>query len=530
MPKHANKGKASENSVKHLQVYIPLHNENWALSLSRGYLGYPPTEDTVQDVQARYSQGTVGFEEIPPSWAMECDEPGVIIVLKATVPSDLVIKNDGIVLLPGLTRISSVNEAIFANQSELDNFVASYAAFPDVPVDLVPCDVSSQPGDLFAGETSKEAIENLEGTGKTEFEERDAYCGWSTGLVNLMEAGGFDGELQEYFARIDMEKSAKAFVDHVRQILLAFDPEATEVDLDIWSAVADTAMNSRSRHGFDRLRLVESVEGWLSEKGKTDPKYSKWLEVAKDVVSARRDPPPLGDDGSMGQRAGVAFLLAHEPETIEFLEAGEKVKALVSTLAMAFLGYARSDVKFKKPLSKMDGVLTVAEAIEAGTAGELIVQTGRFDQEMNERDTFALNGKEIAFRVRSVSSYVLLLRAHAVDSGMQLLVDEDLGRLFLDLGGAADLKIFIDREAPPESSLPVVRFWAPVVEMKARTPGAAEVRKLLEKSWSTGCALGINSLGDKNFLCAFATQLTNTLDRDEFDAHVTSIRKMATET
>lgn len=530
MPKHASKGKASRNSIKHLQVYIPLHNENWALSLSRGYLGYPPTDDTVQDVQARYSHGTVGFENMPPSWAMECDEPGAIIVLKATVPCDLVVKNDGIVLLPGLTRISSVTEAIFANQSELDNFVASYAAFPDVPVDVVPCGVSSQSGDLFAGEASKEAIENLEETRLTEFEGRDLYCGWSAGLVNIMEAGGFDGELQEYFGRINIEKSSNAFVDHVRKILLAFDPESTEVDLDIWSAVAETAMNSKSRHGFDRLRLVESVEAWLLEKGKRAPKYSKWLEVAKDVVSARRGPPPLGDDGSLGQRAGVAFLLAHEPATIEFLEAGEKVKALVSTLAMAFLGYARSDVKFKKPLSKMDGILTLAEAIEAGTAGELNIRTGRFDQEMNERDTFSLNGKEIAFRVRSVSSYVLLLRAHAVDAGLQLLVDEDLGRLYLDLGRAADLKIFIDQEALPESSLPVVRFWAPVVEMKARTPSAAALRKLLEKSWSTGCALGINSLGDKDFLCAFVTQLTNTLDRDEFDAHVTNIRKMAAET
>ncbi|WP_170610703.1 hypothetical protein [Ruegeria arenilitoris] len=528
MRKHAKKAKASENSVKHLHLYIPLHNENWALSLSRGYLGYPPTEDTVQDVQARYSQGTVGFEEMPPSWAMECDEPGAIIVLKATVPSDLVVKKQGTLLLPGLTRISSVKEAIFANQSELDNFVASYAAFPDVPVDLVPCGVSSQPGDLFAGEASEEAIENLEETGKAEFEERDLYCGWSTGLVNLMETGGFDGELKEYIARVDRDKSANAFVDHVQKILLAFDPEATEVDLDIWSAVADTAMNSRSRHGFDRLRLVESVEGWLSDKGKTDPKYSRWLEVAKDVVSARRDPPPLNDDGSLGQRAGVAFLLAHDPETIEFLEAGEKVKALVSTLAMAFLGYARSDLKFKKPLSKMDGILTLAEAIEAGSAGNLLIETGRLDKEMNENDIFAISGKEIARRVRSVSSYGLMLRARAMEAGMRLLVDEDHGRLYLDLGDQAGLKIFIDQEASAKSSQPVVRFWAPLVEMKARTPGAAAVRKLLEKSWATGCALGINSLGDKDYLCAFVTQLTNTLDRDEFDAHVTSIKKMAT--
>lgn len=528
MSKRTKRAKPSEHPLRFSQVYIPLHNENWALSLSRGYLGYPPTEDTVQDVQARYSQGTVGFEEMPPSWALECDEPGAIIVLKAKVPIDYVTKKDGIVFLPGLTRVSRVEEAIFANQSELDNFIASYSVFPDVPIDLVPCGVSSQPGDLFAGGASEEAIENFEETGKPEFDERDVYCGWSAGIVNLMEAGRFDGELQAYFARIDREKSAKAFIDHVRQILLAFDPGAMEVDLDIWSAIADTAMNSRSRHGFDRLQLVESVEGWLSGKGKTDPKYSKWLEVAKDVVSARRDPPPLGDEGSLGQRAGIAFLLAHAPETIEFLDAGDKVKALVLMLAMAFLGFARSDVKFKKPLSRMDSVLSVAEAIEAGTAGELIVQTGRLDKEMNERDTFTLNGNEIACRVRSVSSYVLLLRAHAVDSGMQLLVDEDLGRLYLDFGGAAELKIFIDREAPSGSSLPVVRFWAPLIEMKARSPGAAAVRKLLEKSWSTGCALGINSFGGKDFLCAFITQLTNTLDRDEFDAHVTSIRKMAT--
>lgn len=480
----------------------------------------------MKDVQVRYSPGTIGFEEMPPSWALECDEPGAIVVLKAAVPGEQITKKDGILFLPGLTRITHVTEAIFANQSELENFLASYAPFPDVPVDLIPCVVSSQPDDLFAGGASKEAIEELLEIVTVNFEERDAYCGWGAGLVNLMEAGGLDRELQDYFARISREQSAISFTDRVEQLLLALDPSATEVDLGILSAVTNSAMNLRSTQGFDRLRLLESVEAWLSGKGKTDSKYSKWLDVAKDVVSARRDPPPLGDEGSLGQRAGLAFLLAHEPDTIEYLEAGEKVKALVYLLALAFQGYARCDAKFKKPIPKMDGILSVAEAIEAGSPCELTIQTGRLDKEMNERDSFVLNGEEIAFRERPVSSFVLKMRAHAVDSGMQLLVDEKLGRLFLDIGGTGDLKIFIDQEAPSGSSLPVVRFWAPLLEMKARTPGAATLRTLLEKSWFTGCALGINSLSDKNFLCAFVTQLSNTLDRDEFDAHVASIKEM----
>lgn len=528
MPKRAKKVKPSDSPLGQSLVYIPLHNENWALALSRGYLGSPPTEETVKDVQARYSPGTIGFKEMPPSWALECDEPGAIVVLKATVPGEQVTKKDGILFLPGLTRITHVAEAIFANQSELENFLASYAPFPDVPADLIPCVVSSQPGDLFAGGASKEAIGEFQEAAAGDFEDRDAYCAWSAGLVNLMEKGGLDRELQDYFSSISGEQSAISFINRVGQFLLALDPDANEIDLGIWSAVADSAMNFRSTHGFDRLRLLESVETWLAGNGKSDPKYSKWLDVAKDVVSARRDPPPLGDEGSLGQRAGLAFLLAHEPETIEYLEAGEKVKALVYLLALAFQGYARSDAKFKKPLPRMNGILSLAEAIEAGSPCELAIQTGRLDKEMNERDSFVLNGKEIASRERPVSSFVLKMRAHAVDSGMQLLVDENLGRLFLDIGGTGDLKIFIDQEAPPGSSLPVVRFWAPLLEMKARTPGAAALRTLLEKSWSTGCALGINSIGNKNVLCAFVTQLSNTLDRDEFDAHVASIKEMAT--
>ena len=526
MSKRSRKIKIGKELKNKKTIFVPLHSENWALALSQGYLGYPPSDDAIKDMQARYPNGVIGFEETPPGWAMQCDEPGAMVVLKVESYIEGAVEEGGIVILPGLQRVSRVVEAIFASQSELDNFIASYAAFPDVPVDLVPVVVSTQSNDLFGDKEVASSFTVAENPDKIEFETRDAFCGWSARLIDLIEGGEYDDEIERYFSRVAGGRGSNQIMDHARELLHAFDPNASEVDESIWSALVKTTMNSRASHGFDRRQVIDQVEAWLRKKDKIDTKASTWLEVAADVVSARREPPPLTDEGSLGQRASLAFLIAHEPEAVDYLEAGSKVRALVSILSSAYLGYARANASLKKPKSKLDAVLGCAEALEGGKANEVTIDIGRLDGEMNEHDTFALNGEVIAQRARPVSPYRLMLRARALEAGMQLLVDEELGCLYVDLGDSNDLKIFIDEDPSSRPDQPVVRFWAPLMEMKARTPSAAAIKKLLEKSWLTGCALGVNQIGDKNFLCAFVTQLTNTLDRDEFDAHVDHILKM----
>jgi hypothetical protein len=505
-----------------------MHSENWALALSRGYLGIPPTADAIRDIQVNNPGGVVGFASGPPVWAMQCEEPGAMVVLVISLTGMDKVADKEPVFFPGLLRVSRVEKVRFSSQANFDNFFASYSAFPDVPTDLVEAVVFSESADLF---DDTEEVEPSIATGpqdEIDASSRDFFCGLSAGLLQILEAGQFDDEVEKFFLALEDHTSNIPIEVHADALLEAFDPRAKNVDQAIWTALVLVLMETRGAHGFDRLDLIDRIENHITSLGEKSEGVETWLEVARDVVSARRDPTPLNDEGSLGQRASLAFLLAHEPGAIGYLEAGPRVSALVSLLALAYQGFARADVSFKRPVSRMDAVLTVAEALETGDVKEFLAEIGHLDSEMNERDVFSLNGTAIVQRERGVSPYRLMLRARALEAGMELLVDEKLGLLFVQTTGAHSLKIFIDEDPSSRRGQPVVRFWAPVVEMKAKKPNAGEVRKLLERSWETGCALGVHTFDDRQHLCAFVTQLTNTLDRDEFDAHVENIGRMAT--
>ncbi len=527
MSGNKSKTRGSMKATSSKRFYVPMHSENWALALSRGYLGVPPKEDAIRDIQVKHPGGVVGFGSMPPAWALKCEETGAMVVLVVAVTGEGQVNGNIPVFLPGVLRVSDVEQARFASQAELDNFFASYSAFPDVPTDIVEAVVFEQAGDLFDGGKEIEPISNPEGQKAIDPYSRDFFCGWSAGLIKVLESGDFDQEVEDYFSNVGSVAANNRVDVHANGLLRAFDPEAKEADQAIWAALVVLAMETRGTHGFDRLDLIDRIDSHLVSCGQKNESVITWLEVARDIVSARRDPTPLDDKGSLGQRASLAFVLAHEPDAIEYLDAGRKVTALVSVLVSAYQGYARAGVNLKRPLSRMDAVLNVAEAVETGSAGEFQAEIGRLDAEMNEQDVFLLNGTTIVQRDKEVSPYRLMLRARALEAGMKLLVDERLGLLFVEPSRADNHKIFIDEDPSSRRGQPVVRFWAPLVEMKAKKPNAGEVRSLLAKSWETGCALGIHSFDGGSHLCAFVTQLTNTLDRDEFDAHVKNIGRMA---
>ena len=309
--------------------------------------------------------------------------------------------------------------------------------------------------------------------------------------------------------------------------LRSLDPDANSNDEVIWISTVETVLAHRAERGFDRRNLVSQLSHVLIGVDGDDSTAEKWIEVAEDVLSAKRDIPHLDDSGSIGQRAALALLIAHEADTISRLSAGDHVKTLVNMVSSGFLGFKRMEVsRAKSSMDLVAATLWIGEILASDVESSFVVTARTLDQHLRDKDTVSVNGIKLMDRIFETPPYMLMLRARAEEAGFNLIFDRGEGILCVELPDEIGKRIFVEEETPRDASWPVVRFWIPLFPLKARSPNATQLKRLLKIAWKAGCAVGSRSYNGTEFVCAFARQPTNTLDRDEFAFHINRIRSL----
>ncbi|GGE57408.1 hypothetical protein GCM10011517_26490 [Actibacterium pelagium] len=509
-------------------LLVPLRATELARSLASAYVvsntpvGHDGDDKTHEGV-------TIGFRTHLPRWADRSSEGDPLVVLKVEATGEEVETNvPGCVRFKSPLRITGVSCASFETKDLMQDFVATYLSFPDIPENLVKLEVSEIP--RLEKDAAGESVLEL-GTPSLEALSRDTMdglAGWCRVLVENMNKGEFDQEISGIVSRgckgPEVTWSWKRLAENALEEL---DSDAKQADKVIWGELVSLLLKHRSERGFDRRAVLQQLEMELSREGEIDENTSRWISVSRDIAAARRDMAPLSDEGSVGQRAALAIFVAQDPRGIDGLGAGRRVAFLAKLFAGAFQGISRAAGELKNDPAQLDAALEIAERIPAGQTSELEIGSRSYDSDLRSSDDIILNGSVIGRRVSEPTPYRIMLRARAMETNQKILPERETGRLRIVSRDGDKVKIYLEDEPGSILSNPLVRFWTPLQKVTARSPSAKKLKEILAESWRTGCAVGIYEVDGTQMLCCYVVILTNTLDREEFEHHVASLRSFA---
>jgi hypothetical protein len=484
-------------------LMVPMLASNWALCLATGFVGGKPRHDCGLDAQALYPDGVVGCVGKLAPWLIAHGEPGDRVVLKVALPAAALRDMQGFVVAAGLHRVTLVKECQFPTEAAKANFEATFGAFPDVPARLVPLTVkklAAAKGAALAFETDTPPSDGL----AAQREALDAACGWVAGLAGLFSDASMDGVFNS------LKGQAGAGLPQLAaSALQALAPQSASVDVAVWSAVAEQRLAPREDRSGDRRALLEAVAATLARSEGGSAEASAWLSKVSDVISAKCDLPPLGDDGAIGRRAALAAVLG---DSSGRLPLGPRVGALCALVSQAATGFTRLPAAgLKDDPGRLDALLALAAGLVASGPAQLEVVPGEPLDDFSAEDRLVANGQALAVRRRPAPGWIAALQEAARSAGSRLAQDPVTGLPCLaGEGGAGQSVLFEERQGPGGRHL---RAWVVLAPARPKAPGPAQMKAALEAAWDRGFHAGIRSGAGAGPVCAFTD-----IPLDPFDA------------
>jgi hypothetical protein len=495
-----------------------MHSDNWALALASGYIGGPAKNDAAADFQTGAGGNVRGFIDAVSRRALEAGEAGPRVVI--AFPA----RSCGVELAPDHAfcraplRVTHARNAFFRSPDELLNFKASYGAFSDVPIELVPMEIADVPVTDADVSVQSDTERDLEIRRKRV--RLDQMGGWAGAAVRLMHEATFDTALAKHFTTL-----ATGGISMASSALLAFDPGAAEVDVEVWASTVSTLLENSGNQGFDRAAMLDRIGSGLS---KTDESEA-WIQGCRRIFNTEVDVPKLDDSRNIGRRAALGLMLAHKPSAVDELEesfgAGPCVRALISLAASAFTGLARLDREYKTGRSQLDGILEIAECLEEGRRLDVKFDGPRLEQDLSMITVISVNGQRVLERSSEPLPHLLMLKARAQEAGFTVRVDEQVGLVIQEKQGKGPMiQVQEDPDSLPEQ--PVARLAVELGQLKSR-PTTDMLRRYLAAAWNNSCAIGLCERDGQSMICGFASLPLATLDRDEFLHHVRRLSGLA---
>ncbi|GAA3895308.1 hypothetical protein GCM10022276_12980 [Sphingomonas limnosediminicola] len=495
-------------------VLVPMHADNWSLALASGYLGGGALKaDHAADFQSHAGADVWGFAGAVPDWALVEGEDGPRVVLRFASEGFVERQDSSAQSRPGPVRVTRVEEACFESREALDNFMASYTLFPDVPTDVVPAAAAGYPRvPVGRPETLGPPASPIVAERRREL---DFYAGWAAALLELLEAGEFHQEVVR-----SLEQGATTPSELAEHSLRAFEPAASALDVAVWKATIEGIRRRYGTRGFDREEFLDEIGDAVVSLGGD---AAAWVNGCRQVFSGERDVPNLDDTAHVGRRAALALMLAHEPAALSQLEdalgAGPRVRALVVQAAYAFGGFSRLDAIHKRPSARLDAVLSVAEALAGGRPVSVSTQSLATNADLSRREAIVVDGTAAFSRTVEAAAHLLMLKARAQEAGFNVRVDEELGRLCILGRRPKGPVIFVEHNDCSTPDQPVVNLVLDLAKVGVR-PTTTGLKSYLELAWKHSVAVGLRSSGGVETVCAFASISLATLDRDEFRFYV----------
>lgn len=476
-------------------LLVPMLASNWALCLATGFIGGKPRPDCGLDAQALYPGGIAGSVGKLAPWLLAHGEPGDRVVLKLSLPVTAVRDMQGFSVAAGLHRVTLVKECQVPSEGAKAAFEATFNPFPDVPARLVPLvakkfpalkgpslGLGSEPVDDGGLEGSREAI--------------DAVAGWVAGLIANFECHGLVGP------RLSLAGYASDGIAGLATAALAsLAPGSTRIDIEIWKAVVREKVAPSAARIGDRHGIIAAVGEQLAGSLGASPEANAWLSKVSDVVSAKCDLPPLGDDGSIGKRAALALVLG---DTSGRLPMGARVSALVSLATNASMGFSRLPASgLKDNRDRLDALLGLAGRIVAREVPVLELVPRGIDADFSFSADLCADGKVLASRKVLPPPWLQGVREAARASELEAVPGPAPGVVVIMPGESIPHAAIIERQDGPTG--PCLRVSVALCAVKPKAPALPAMRAVLEAAWESGLTVGIRSGPAGQELCLFGS-------------------------
>lgn len=500
------------------KLLVPVHADNFALALAAGYVGGSLKVDAAEDLQSHVNDSLTGFVDEVPAWAISEGEPGDRVILAFARTGVDAPRAGSIEMLDGPSRVTSLEAAYFRDEAAIANFSASYDAFPDVPAGLVRLssnwpvrDAGDRPADFHrrTGDASRRR-------------ELDFLGGFAAGIVELLAEGAFDGPLWQFLGN-----PGRGAAENARNLLLSMEPNSASVDIAIWTATIDALWARFGNRGFDRREFLADLGQRLADVG---PEAESWLRGCRKIIDAEIDLPELPDGDKAGRRAALVVILSHEPSGLESLEddleAGPRVRALVTAAVYAFAGLSRIDRKLKSPAARMDAVLETGERLASGEPVPVALETTGTGPDLARQQVIEVGGYKAVERRLEPPAYLVMLKARIQEAGYKVELDKHSGMLAIRAGGSRGGLIFVEDCPRSESGNPVVNLVLPISKLGAR-PTTASLKGLLAAAWENATTVALRNTREAEEVVAVASLPLATLDRDELNFHVERLLRVS---
>jgi hypothetical protein len=503
------------------ELLVPIHAENFALALASGYIGGSLKGDAAQDLQASAGNNVIGFSGQVPIWAISEGEQGDRVILCFEKRGAEAPAMGTLVLLDGPSRITKLRSVYFKDEASRANFCASYGAFPDVPLDVVELatkwpvsDVDDRPGEI-----QKMLISRPE-----QRRDLDFFGGFAAGVIQLLAESSFDEAICNF-----LHAPGNCAADNGQNLLLALEPSSSQVDIAIWTATFESLRSRFGKRGFDRREFLAEVELRLADKGQ---EVEPWVRGCRKVIDAEIDIPSLTDGEKIGRRAALAIILSNEPKGLEELEgnleAGPRVRALVTAAVYAFAGLSRIDGKLKSPASRLDAVLEVGERFSSGGPVQVEIKTCRTSSDLTRHQIVKVAGNTVLERQVEPPAYMVMLKARIQEAGYRVEVDSDSGQIGIRPNSSRGELILVEECFRSPAHNPVVNLVLPIATLGVR-PTVASLKKLMAAAWDSATTVALREVGETEDVVAMASLPLATLDRDELNFHVERLLLVSSE-
>lgn len=503
------------------ETLVPIHVDNFALALASGYVGGSLKGDAAQDLQAFNGNDLLGFCGEVPLWAILEGESGDRVLLCFEREGAEVPELGAMERCDGPLRITRLKKAYFKSEESLANFVASYDAFPDVPINVTQFS-TNWPVSEAVGRPSN--LHQIPIDRPDRRQDLDFFGGFAAGLVELLAEGNLDNAISSF-----LRSPGNGILENGRNFLIAIEPRSSQSDVAIWTATIEALRARFGKRGFDRREFLADVEQRLTDSGS---EVESWIRGCQKVIDAEIDIPSFADSEKAGRRAALALILSHEPSGLEDIEnnlgAGPRVRALVAVAAYAFAGLSRIDEKFKSPSGRMDAVLEIGEKLETGEPVQLSIQTIRTDQDLTRHQMVSVGSVVAVERQIEPPAYMLMLKARIQEAGYKVEVDGRTGQI-----GIRPNRLkgdFITVEDCPSSvqGNPIVNLVLPLAILGAR-PSVVSLKKYMMVAWKNSTTVALREAGECEEVVAMASLPLATLDRDELNFHVERLLQVSEE-
>lgn len=476
-----------------------------------------------------------------------------------------------VAMFQGVLPLSSITNVWFASQSDLEDFRAR--AFDNVPLDQCCFDINASlfgegiDSDLFGGELGssvEQLVALVEADSntidprklKTISDASDRYVG---GLVMLSRLAP---QKVAWLRQIENSLIAKTKrgakeLDLMRFVVAMVGADDTgvvsAVEENVLRSVVELMADDRYGSGWSGKEfintLVESVD--LDNQNELDAQLlHRWSSVSQEVLSNRRDMVALDDSKSWVLRAILLLMLRREPSAVieaihSSLAPGERVVAAAGVLSGIHSGFERlsNSIKCDGELYRLvsQWVTRVINREMGCKIPKAVFKDGKAELQLSDTNVMAIRA------VLKIDGVILLERHIEADRairkakhvaeelGWRLRFDHERQRLdyLFELPSGRKQRVFVERGTPTARGAEVVRFWSPCLDLSSverrKFLTSREKDLLLERNaeYSLHCRFGIDRA--EKAVVVVADQLAETMDRKEFEEHMTNVAYAADE-